>query len=173
MKQPPTLYIFMGYPGAGKTTTARFIHELTGAEHLWADHERFRQFGAKTTHSAAESRTLYEALNDRTVTRLDKGLSVIYDTNFNYYEDRQLMRQIAADCNARCVLIWLTTSKDLSRWRATEDSAGKTIRIWDNMDPEDFERLSCKLEPPHDDEQVIRINGENLTIEDVAASLKD
>ena len=32
--QKPTLFMMFGYPGAGKTTTAEIINELTGAEHL-------------------------------------------------------------------------------------------------------------------------------------------
>src|ERR1700744_5282186 len=103
MKQ--TLYLMIGYPGAGKTTVARWIAERTGAVHLWADVERNKLF-SNPSHSEAESSELYKQLNERVGKLLAEGKSVIFDTNFNYYSDRQLLREIAGRHHAKVLVIW-------------------------------------------------------------------
>ena len=85
----PTLYLMLGYPGAGKTTTSKVIHALSGAVHLWADQIRRERFGAPT-YSHEENLELYDYLNELTSELLRTGQSVIFDTNFNFYKDREI-----------------------------------------------------------------------------------
>lgn len=162
----PTLYLMVGYPGAGKTTTAKYIHELTGAVHLWADHERNRRF-IRPTHSHQENLELYAQLNREVAGLLRDGNSVIFDTNFNFRKDRDRLRQIATDAGARTVVIWLTTDKKLARNRAVEHPEPGETRVWGNMPAADFERISSHLEEPADAEHPLKINGTQLTREDV------
>src|SRR5579875_2886454 len=103
--QRPKLYLFVGYPGAGKTTVARLIAAKTGAVHLWADQERQVMFG-KPELSSEEISDFYKTLNQRTGDLLASGQSVIFDTNFNYRRDRDYLRQLAADQGADTVIIW-------------------------------------------------------------------
>jgi len=90
----PKLYLLIGYPGAGKTTISKLIASTTGATHLWADVERHKLFG-KPTHSQAESLKLYDYLNQEAEKLLAAGHSVVFDTNFNFHDDRQKLREIA------------------------------------------------------------------------------
>lgn len=166
----PTLYLMLGFPGAGKTTTAKIIHQLTGAVHLWADRERHKRF-ATPTHSHDENLKLYGTLNREVEDLLAAGQSVIFDTNFNYYKDRQHMREIAARHNAKVKLIWVTTPKELAKERATKLSDNQHTRVWGNMPEEDFERLSGNLQPPREDEQPIKIDGTKVTAEYVERQL--
>jgi predicted kinase len=85
--QKPTLFLFLGYPGAGKTTAAQFIQQKTGAELLWADFERRQMFG-QPTYSEAENDELYGYLDKQAAHILNQGKSVIFDTNFNFLIDR-------------------------------------------------------------------------------------
>jgi predicted kinase len=157
----PRLYLFIGYPGAGKTTISQIIEAETGAVHIWADHERQKMFD-QPTHSAAESRQLYTRLNDVAGRLLGEGKSVIFDTNFNFYKDRQHLREIASRHQAEAVVIWVTTDKALAKQRAVEDSHGRDTRLYGNMSGADFERIAGHLESPLEDENPIKIDGTNV-----------
>ena len=160
----PTLFLFVGFPGAGKTTAAKIIEEATGATHLWADNVRWRMF-QQPTHSATESRELYEHLNDRTAELLRAGKSVIFDTNFNFRADRDYLRHIASENGAETVLIWLTTPVEVAHERAAHSDTtrnGYTV----NMTHEMFENIVSKLEIPIKNENPIKFDGTKL---DVAA----
>lgn len=156
------LYLMLGYPGAGKTTTAKVIHRLTGAEHLWADHERRIMF-TNPTHSHEENLALYDVLNKRTGDLLAEGKSVIFDTNFNFYKDREKLRRIAAENNAITKLIWITTPKTIAKTRATENAHHQQTRVLGDMSISDFERMAHNLEPPKEGEDYIAVDGTRIT----------
>lgn len=160
----------VGYPGSGKTTISRYIHELTGAVHLWADHERNHMF-PHPTHSHSENIELYKHLNQTTKQLLQEGKSVVFDTNFNFYRDRKRLRHIAATEGAETVVVWIITPKDIARKRAVEESEDKDTRVWGNMPPDRFERIANNLQEPSAMEHPIMINGSDITKEDVARAL--
>ncbi len=156
----PVLYLMLGYPGSGKTTTAKALHQLTGAVHLWADQIRRDRFGTPTyTHQ--ENLKLYSHLNEMAGELLATGQSVIFDTNFNFYKDRQRLREVAATHGADTLIIWVIAAKDLARKRATEaeDVHFQDTRILGNMPEETFERMSGHLQPPREDETFIKVDG--------------
>lgn len=156
----PTLYLLIGYPGAGKTTAARILQETTGAVHLWSDVERHKMFG-RPTHSEAESMQLYDTLNARTETLLGEGRSVIFDTNFNFCEDRRKLRDIADRQGAETVVIWIEVPEAIARERAV-GSAQKRNGYHTRMSEGQFNNIVSKLEPPAKDEKVIKIDGTKL-----------
>lgn len=156
----PTLYLLIGYPGAGKTTVAKIIHDATGAVHLWSDIERHKMFG-RPTHSEAESLQLYDELNRRTESLLAEGRSVVFDTNFNFREDRRKLRAIAERQDAVTVLVWITVPERVARERAV-NSAFKRNGYHTRMAAEEFDRIIAKLEPPAKDEKIIKIDGTKL-----------
>lgn len=167
--QKPTLYLFIGYPGAGKTTVATMIAEATGAVHLWADYERHKMF-AFPTHSRHESLQLYDELNQRTDELLTEGRSVVFDTNFNFYHDRQKMRHIAAKHGAETLVIWITLPEEVAKQRAVY-SAAKRNGYDAEMTEAQFNAIIDKLEPPEKDEKIIKLDGTKLDRESLIALL--
>lgn len=156
----PSLYLMIGYPGAGKTTAAKIIHDATGAVHLWSDIERHRMFG-RPTHSEEESLKLYDELNRRTEALLAEGRSVVFDTNFNFKEDRRKLREIADRQGAETIVLWVTLPVEAAR----ERSIGTGLRrngYHTRMTQRHFDAIVSKLEPPAEDEKVIKIDGLKL-----------
>lgn len=167
-----TLYLMLGFPGAGKTTTAKIIHELTGAVHLWADKVRRERF-KKPIHTHKENLELYSHLNEVTAELLRAGNSVVFDTNFNFYKDRQHLSQIAADHGANSIIVWVKTPTERARRRATIDAHKQHTRILGNMSHSRWERISKNLQPPRPDEEVIEVDGTKVTNDYIASILKN
>lgn len=166
-----TLFIMVGYPGSGKTTTSHFIQAQTGATHLWADHER-KQRLPHPTYSHEENVKLYTELNQVAEQLLAEGKSVIYDTNFNFYKDRELMRSIAKKYNARAVVVWVHAPIELARERATQNAHKQHTRVLGDMPLDHFERIARSLEEPRADEPKIEFDGTGITPEIVAEKLQ-
>jgi predicted kinase len=162
----PTLYLMLGYPGAGKTTVSKIIHELTGATHLWADKIRNERF-QNPTHNHNENLELYKFLNEMTAELLDKGQSVIFDTAFNFYKDRVKLREIATRSGAKTQLIWVKTDINTSKARAIQNKHSVKNTYSDPMSVERFDRISGDLEPPTKNEEYIEVIGKEVTKEKV------
>lgn len=160
----------LGYPGAGKTTASKALREVTGAVHVWADQERRKLFGSPT-YSHEENLKLYAILNKEVENLLHQGNSVIFDTNFNFYKDREKMRVMARGAGANCKLIWIVTPKSLAKERATKDAHAQDTRILGDMPPEAFDRMSNNLQPPRADEQPLELDGTKITPQYVAHKL--
>ncbi len=160
-----TLYLMLGYPGAGKTTVAQFVSEITGAVHIWADHERKIRYG-EPCYSKSENKELYDALNEKVTDLLDAGKSVVYDTAFNHYEDRKKLRLIADNRSVQTILLWVRAPRDIAKDRAVDSKENQPTRVLNDKNPmqhEHFEYLSDKLEDPHSNERLIKIDGTKVS----------
>jgi predicted kinase len=156
----PTLYLMLGYPGAGKTTVARLVAQQTGAVHLWADDERHKMF-AEPTHAHDENLELYKHLNTRADELLTDGKSVVFDTSFNLYKDRDHLRTIAERHGAVTVVIWVNTPRSTAQQRAVHSPVNRNGYM-EGMDERRFDAIADKLELPTPDEKVIKIDGVKL-----------
>ncbi len=162
----------LGYPGSGKTTTSRVLHDLTGAVHLWADKIRNERY-PHPTHSHQENLKLYEHLNELTAELLATGQSVIFDTGFNFYKDREHLRSIAVDHGAKVVLVWVQTPKDVARERATHEDHAARNTYPHAMPTDRFERISEDFEPPTDKESYLTLDGTKITPDYIKDMLGD
>lgn len=169
-RDKPTLYIMLGWPGAGKTTSSKVICELTGAVHVWADKVR-REMFKTPKFTQVENDLLYNRLNEEAVNHLNAGESVVFDTSFNHREDREQMRRLAKEANANYILIWVKSPESTARIRATQDAHIQPARPQGDMSDQDFDRLISKLEIPTDNEEFIELDGTKITDKYVAKML--
>ncbi|MDQ5885830.1 MAG: uncharacterized protein QG628_227 [Patescibacteria group bacterium] len=160
----------VGIPGAGKTTASKLIAEITGATHIWADHER-RIMWPEPGYTPEENETLYVRLNTKAEALLRGNHSVVYDTAFNHYQDRQKLREIAKRNNAEVIVIWVQAPKDIAKLRAQNVHEHSHTRVLGNMTDEHFGILSEKLEEPKSDEKVVILDGTKLNEEYVRSIL--
>lgn len=170
METRPTLYLMVGYPGAGKTTAAKAIQKLTGAVHLWADHERRERFG-QPRHTEQESLELYDGLNRRTEQYLGQGKDVVFDTSFRFRRDRDHLRQIAENQDARSRVLWVQVPRELAQERAITQDEQNHTRVLGRMPIEAFNRMADSLEEPAPDENPVVLDGTKITPEYVKKAL--
>jgi len=158
-----------GNPGAGKTTIAKIVEEITGAVRLTSDEVRVELF-PKPTFSKQEHDELYAILNQRTEELLKSGQSVIYDANLNRLQHRQEKYDICERVGAKPVLLWVKTPREMARSRAVHDSRS---HLWPpNETPGDmFDRVVDIVEEPNDAELYIRVDGQNASKETVITAL--
>ncbi len=166
----PILYMLLGYPGAGKTTTAKIIEKLTGAKRLTSDDERLKMFPSPQ-FSESEHSQLYRQLDQETAKLLRDGESVIYDANLNRYSHRADKYAICKQTHARAVLMWLNTDRGLSRKRATDKTRQKLWPVGETPEAM-FSRIADLIEKPQADENPIILDGTSLDSGIVEAALK-
>ena len=165
----PTLFMMFGYPGAGKTTAAKVVQEITGAEHLSSDVLRLELF-PNPTYDQAEHDAVYAKLDERAEEYLRQGKSVIYDANLNRYKHRLEKYELCDRTGAKAVLLWVQTPKQLARERAV-------MRGHHHLVPKDetfesmFDRVTSIIEEPQEDEPLYTINGNPLNRNEVSELL--
>lgn len=150
----------LGYPGAGKTTTAKIISKLTGAIHLSSDKLRFELF-SKPAFDQAEHDKLYTELDKQTDELLSTGKDVIYDANLNRLNHRRDKYKICKLTGSTPIIVWVQTPKNIAKTRATH--VERLHLIPSNETPEAmFDRISDIIEEPGDSEKYIVIDGTNV-----------
>jgi predicted kinase len=165
----PKLYLMLGYPGAGKTTTAKVISEITGAIHISSDAMRLKMF-PHPSFSQTEHDQLYHKIDKEVEQLLKEGKDVIYDANLNRYRHRMEKYVICERTGARPVLLWVQTPKELAKSRAIHESRNHLAPADESLAAM-FERISRVIEPPHINEPYVTIDGTKVTPEYVSELL--
>jgi predicted kinase len=150
--------MMLGYPGAGKTTIAKMVQQITHAVHLNSDEIRLELF-PHPTFTQVEHDQLYQELNRRTRELLEAGKDVIYDANLNRKIHRQEKYDLCKAINAQPVLLWVQTAKPVAKQRRIEDQEAHQF-VPQHEDPASmFDRLVDVFEEPAANEPYIAIDG--------------
>ena len=150
----------MGYPGAGKTTAAQVLQQITDAVNLSSDKLRL-EIAPKPVFSSAEHEQLYQKLNQATEELLTEGKDVVYDANLNRRQHRQEKYDICQRTGAEPVLLWVQTDKTLAKERAINENRAHLVP--QNETAGDmFDRIAGIIEPPQADEHPIVIDGTKI-----------
>ena len=163
MDNMATLYMMFGYPGAGKTTAAEAIANLTGAVHLSSDKVRLELF-PEPHFTQTEHDALYRTLDLRAEELLHAGKDVIYDANLNRYQHRKDKYDICQRTSATPKLLWVQAERDIAKERSLHDSRQ---HLWppDETPSSLFDRVADVIEEPGPAEPYIAVDGTKVTKE--------
>lgn len=169
MKQgKPTIYIFLGLPGSGKTYFARQLSEKLEVVRLNSDSMRIAIFGsrdkAKELYRSGNREILnsyvFNAMDYATEELLARDQSVIQDANHNKRANRVALENLAAKYGGRVVLIYIKTPREVAVQRGQERVETKDQRKLSPAELADVhERHIMNTDQPEVSECVIEING--------------
>lgn len=168
MTTQPCIYMFIGYPGSGKTHFARQLSSRIHAVTLNSDALRVAMFGSlekiERIRASDQSRLyndVFGAMDYTARQTLRAGHSVIYDAQQTKRVNRRNIERLAREVNAIPVLIWMKTSPEVAMRRGAEREAGDDSHVYS---PEKMtmlvNRFASVTDLPESDENVIEISGE-------------
>ncbi|MDX2776437.1 ATP-binding protein [Streptomyces caniscabiei] len=164
--RPNYLFMFLGYPGSGKTYFSERLAKETGAVRINADALRVRLFGTIEAAKAFDAQTgllnkiTFNALDYAMTQVLVSGNSVICDYQHNARAMRTARAKVATDNDAVPIVVWVQTPRDEAVRRGSERPATLNHR---RHSAEKMEALVARtilqLEEPDPSEKVIIIDG--------------
>src|SRR6266702_4927553 len=130
----PALVLMHGLAGSGKTTIAQAILERIGAVRVRSDVERKRLHGLAArarTHAAPyagiyapeTTRLTYDRLKQIVRDILESGRTAIVDAAFLRRAEREEFRGLAAELEARFLIVWCRASEAALRRRVAQREA--------------------------------------------------
>lgn len=159
---------FTGYPGAGKTSFARALSEVSGGMVLNSDEARSSMFGDYANADdilRSDERRFYDdvhgALFYAAQQALEAGTSVIIDAQLSRHADRVRVKSLGDAAGAVPILIWMQTSRDVSRKRSMtrRDDVGSRRFNAEEIEMV-FKYADARMETPRADEPVLPLDGE-------------
>jgi len=154
----PTIIVFCGLMGTGKSTLARQLSFEAGADVLVSDMirkelaglpptERCREEYNRGIYSSGFTRDTYEEMFRRMENISCAGHSVVADASFSRRGERDRVREIARKSGAQCVFVHVACDEETMRRRLTarrEDPSAISDGNWELMlrQRADFEPLS-------------------------------
>jgi predicted kinase len=153
MKKQPTVYVICGFIGAGKTTFAKKLEQVTGAVRITKDEWSISLIGNDPTIAgyAEWDAKIVELSRNVAFQLVEKGIDVIIDEGFWDKEQRnELRRRIVALC-ATEVLYYLDTPIETIRQRVADRNASLTNDSFEISDAM-LDNYLKYWQPPTEDE---------------------
>ena len=144
MKEPATLYLLVGLPGAGKTTKARQLEVEASALRLTLDEWMIPLFGRndQAERDALEGRLIWIALR-----ALELHTNVILDFGFWSKDERSSLRWIARQIGAKSQVIYLPIDRETQRKRVQMRFVEVPDQTWPMSEEELTQWRACFDEP--------------------------
>lgn len=156
--QQQYLFIMLGFLGSGKSFVSRWLAPHTGAVYLRADALRLAMFGEDRPELyTPENKALVNDAQAYAIQQiLEAGQSVVHDANNNQYKTRQEHVKVAHKYGAMPIVVWIDTPLDIAEERT---ETRKVTEGHELFAPNLVRTMAARLEPPRDNEKVIRIDG--------------
>src|SRR5436309_629587 len=133
MTERPRMYIPTGISCAGKSTLGRAISETKGVEMIELNViQKEMGIGLQGEHIPEEQFAVFHhEAKTRARKRLQEGKSIVYDTTPFTREKREQLRQLATECGADTILIYVKASIALAlqRWEAANTNPDRHIDV--------------------------------------------
>ncbi len=159
MKEPATLYLLVGLPGAGKTTKAKQLEVEAAALRFTPDEWMKTLFGKNdpATRDVLEGRLIWVAMR-----ALQLHTNVVLDFGFWGKDERSSLRWIAKQIGAKSQVIYLPIDVETQRervqyrlretpnetWQMSEEELTKWRAFFHENEPDQAE-LSGSFLPEH------------------------
>ena len=161
-RQPPTLFLIVGLPGAGKTVRARGLAAERGALLMTPDAWMISLFGQ--TQPEGKRDLLEGRLIGLAIEALRLRVSVVLDFGLWGRDERSALRWIAASVGAACEVIYLPVDREVQlrrvqgRWERTPEQTfpmtEADLEAWrsrfDVPDADELSNASLPSPPPAD-----------------------
>lgn len=161
-----TLYILCGYPFAGKSTLADTLIKKYGFIRVAIDSIN-DELGIGRDYAVeiapAEWQRTYDIYHDRIRDNLQASKSVIADTVAHTKVSRDALRNIANECNAKTVILYVNTPLEVAKKRWLDNRINKKRS---DVRDSDFNTVANNFESPDTSENVITVPN-NMSIKEV------
>ena len=158
----PMIIMFYGFPGSGKTFTARQIANHFQAAVVSSDRIRGELF-EQPRYDKQENVIIRQLINYMTEEFLGAGLSVIYDADILTNAQRTMLKNIALKYSAEFVVIWLQIDEETSFGRiARRDKRKQDDKYAPKWDRTTFDAIIKQMQNPTVLKDTIVISGKHL-----------
>jgi predicted kinase len=157
----PVLFCFYGFPGSGKSYTARNLEKVLAAARVSADKIRHELF-KRPRYDAQENAVVAHLMNFMTEEFLGAGVSVIYDTNAMRISQRRMLGEIARKNHAIFQLVWLQIDSQ-NAFARTQQRDKRTLddKFSAEQTKASFEHQMSLMQNPQPHENYLVISGKH------------
>ncbi len=164
----PFVAVVFGLMGSGKSRRAKALAEATKANYISSDIIRKlmakipltqraeRHFG-KGIYSKQFTEKVYQEMLNQAYASLEAGTPAVLDATYSKRSHRDQVREAAAQWNAPLFFFFVDTSEEVIRQRLLRRERKKVISDG-RLDV--FPQHKESFQPPQEDENIIRISGE-------------
>lgn len=118
----PTAYLIHGFIGAGKTTFSKKLSKQTGAIRFTTDEWMIDLFGTNPPKSKFNTyyKNVDKLINKIAFKCLKSGVSVIFDSGFWSFKQREQMRKKLSKAGVNYVLYFVKTDENIMKKRTLQ-----------------------------------------------------